>query len=704
MTDQPPKQPQQSRTPTGSLQALVNESARVLIPISPTASIESIVEQVGSSGAREVELLVPNGTRALQTVAGSDRLRQAADGADIRVTLYTADEATIAAAQVARLDIIPVRGTVAAPPTTARAATPRPAPRSDPTTSRRPAGASDSARRSAPAPQPPQSPKQLRASSATQRQAARPPQADDVFLLGLEAWEQSSPAAEPGRLVQSDEGAVLWDTPGEVGVRRPANDDADWEAAFGAMASTMSAEDPDSGASPTAFGSDAPAEFFDPAEAPAATPPRRRGRALLTPRGRSTRSDQVVDPDAATPPARRLGRVLLVPLGLLILVALIAGGWFLFNQGFGRTTPTLQLVPPPTANTQQRFTNIVIPLGTQPVTDTAAIAVNARVLDAHVQVKVDGTAEVEVKTPIGLARGVITLRNTTTQPVEIPAGTAVTANGIEFRFDRTVIVDAATRTFNGETYGQADAFLTATTPGAQGNLPAGTITRLPGYEAALLVEQSALSGGSDQDVRIVRVEDVNRVLPAAMSRLYATGLQALQLRTADAGGYALAATTITPTMEALTSLQGVEYAVLPPIGHVTSDGTFTLEARARFQAVAEPAGTNAGIAEQLTQAVKNRLVSTNGVDPRSVVTLQSWTLRDQTLIAEAVVQPPGDAPRFPEGFLEQVQQDLRGMDRAAAEQYLEQLEADRRIAEAPALDPLWQTIPPNLRVSTANRE
>ena len=47
-----------------------------LVPISPDDTIDAIAAQLRSTGATHVQLLVPDGTAALQTLGGFQRLLQ----------------------------------------------------------------------------------------------------------------------------------------------------------------------------------------------------------------------------------------------------------------------------------------------------------------------------------------------------------------------------------------------------------------------------------------------------------------------------------------------------------------------------------------------------------------------------------------------------------------------------------------------------
>ena len=169
MSNQPPKGPEQPRKGTGRLPAL-NTTPQALVPVAPESTVAEIIAQVQGAGSTEVELLVPDDVRALQSVAGCDALRQAAEKQGIHITLFTADEKTLTAARLARIEFMEVGGGVATP----RAATP---PRTltalRPSTQRPTGEAPATARPAAPTP-PPQRPGEQRP-TAQQRPAEQRP-------------------------------------------------------------------------------------------------------------------------------------------------------------------------------------------------------------------------------------------------------------------------------------------------------------------------------------------------------------------------------------------------------------------------------------------------------------------------------------------------------------------------------------------------
>jgi len=389
----------------------------------------------------------------------------------------------------------------------------------------------------------------------------------------------------------------------------------------------------------------------------------------------------------------------------LALIALLGGGWLALRQlelaGIGLGGGTVTLSPPAPKTEATPVAGIAIPARPDPVTDQSSFDVQGLILEKPVSVAVAGQAISTTLTPIGRATGVLLLRNTLSQPVTIRAGTPVpAANGVRFTVAENATVSAAVSTLDGVTYGRGEVSLVATVPGAAGNIPPGSITSIPGFEGTLRVDQGGFSGGSDQEVRIVRTEDVNRVLPEAVSRLYGTGIQQLQAEVNTRPGFELSQAVITPTLESLQQLSALDYAVFPPIGAVTPDGSFQLEVRATFQAVAEPA--DAPLQQQLQQAVRNQLVNTGKIAPDAQVQIGNWRIANGGLSVDATVTPAGKVPPLSQDFLQQVETAIAGKPRDEATRYLQALVDEGRIQQFSPIPQSWETIPSrvNVRQST----
>lgn len=701
--DRSGQRPAPRSQPPVSLSQLGRGDEPLLIPITPTSSVEEIVQLVRNAGASRVELLVPDGTAALQSIAGNETLREAAKATGTRVTIFTADEKTTDAARFARLDVVSVGGSVAAPrpgtkPRRPTAQQPAVQPSTPPLMPRPPQGAQAS-------PPPPQ---------RTQSSTPQPPRpANDAdFLAQLEAFEQSPPA-EPPRLRESDEGAVLYDVPGDIGVQRPAQNDDEWQQAFGAL---------DSAAPPE-----------PQVQPPAQTPARRQRRVAggdrlpqpslfgalvgnLPRRSRRPPAEEVADdnmlrmarpersPEELAARRRQSRNLLLWPLLAVVLLLTIGALWFAFNGNLslGRG-PALRIAPPLNTANAQEFTNQIVPLVADPVSDPSSINVQGMLLTAPVTVTLQGTAEKTTLAPIGFASGTITLRNRSTQPVTIPAGTEVTAGSQKFTLQANVTVPARTDTEAGTTFGVAQATLKAITPGGQGNIGPGTITAIPGFSGTITVAQpGAFAGGSDQEVKIVSPDDVNRLLPQALSQLYGKGVKDLVAQVQQQPGFELvkgqATAEITPTQDVLMQIRPDQYAVFPPIGQVTQDGNFTLQVFQTFSALAGP--QNKPIDQELQRAVAAKIRQQRPELGNANIEITGWRRGDQGLLVDAIATPRSSYQQVPPTLASEIQDNIKGKSRAAAQEYLDTLKSNGSIGDF-TLPENWQTVPDNVQVAIA---
>lgn len=665
-------------------------SRDALLPLLPDATIDEIVAGVRSAGAGHVELLVPNNTRVLQSLAGCELLREAVGASGLSITLFTADEPTITAASRAGLDVIAVGSTILPDkrPATFRA---KPLSQLDP-----------------PAPPPVRSsPSEI--TRPVIMVAAVPPETavttphdevvvapDDAFLQGLRAFEQDqSPSEVPqGETVETPEGSLLFDAPGDRGVPR-STDHVAWSAAFDEMDATMAAE-PEPRPAPYQAASVAPMQSKRATEHRASSgwPFRRHAApgmrsaetAVRRLQGGTARRPQAVAKRVEPERPRFLWLIAVISAALIGLIA-----WFgLGALGIGLAEQQLTLRPPAPSSDLQTFFGLDVPLTAAP----SAGAVQGRVLEHPVRVLIQGQAISSTLVPIGRATGSLVLRNRGSFAVTVRAGQVIqAANGTTFTVNDDVTVPAATERPDGSgtIYGQGVAELTATVPGAAGNIPAGTIGGIPGVEATVRVEQGPFTGGSDQEVHIVRTEDVNRVLPQAVSELAGAATRALAADLAQDPALTLATDTITPTTTSLHTLAGIEVAVFPPIGSVTSDGTFRVELRGTFRGMAGPA--DQPVADQLTQVVRDQLVAAGRIGQDAQIDIVSWRAGGSGLLVDATIRPSGMVVPLSETFLSEVRHQIAGRSRADAEAYLQTLVEDNKIGGFSALPNGWETIP-----------
>ena len=88
-----------------------------IVFVAPDDNIEAVARKVRAAGARSVQLLVPDGTPALQALGGFVRLRQALESDMVSLLVISSDEKTLNAAQLNQFDTVGVTGARVTPPT-----------------------------------------------------------------------------------------------------------------------------------------------------------------------------------------------------------------------------------------------------------------------------------------------------------------------------------------------------------------------------------------------------------------------------------------------------------------------------------------------------------------------------------------------------------------------------------------------------------
>src|SRR6476469_10894997 len=94
-----------------------------LIPIAPDDSIESIANRIRGADAAHVQLLVPDGTAALQSLGGFQRLLQKLAADKVSLLLISSDEQTLNAARLSQVETVGVQGARVSMPSRRGAAT-----------------------------------------------------------------------------------------------------------------------------------------------------------------------------------------------------------------------------------------------------------------------------------------------------------------------------------------------------------------------------------------------------------------------------------------------------------------------------------------------------------------------------------------------------------------------------------------------------
>jgi hypothetical protein len=593
-----------------------------LVPISPDDSIESIASRIRGEGATHVQLLVPDGTAALQTLGGFQRLLQKLAADDVRLLLISSDEQTLNAARLSQVETVGVQGARVSMPSargvasSAGAAADRYATRSlraepisvEPIDRRDaefldaldqvPADDRDFDLRDEDAdlyaalddlPDTFQQPDPARP-PAGRADARRGGSGDDDFATALDDWSDLDSTDMPTRpSVRPDRGL-------DPAPRRFNAADFDL------------AEDQSRGRSGRrATGAQRARSEAKLATASGATA--RRPLATTSSRLRDYDEDEDLAPSRGRP---RALTPLLIAVAIALLLALLLAIWFLSSR------VTIMIAPPASAASEHPFTSEILPLVRPGESSNAAV--QAVPASADAEAVVSGQVQNETLSPSGTAKGEITIINTNSSAVPIPKGSEfIGKNGagqeVRFSVDNDVTVPGATSssslTGSSTTYGQIVVGVTARSPGSASNVDVNSVTQLlmPGQQPIVsqnsnfIFQNAPITGGSEQPQKIVTEADVQAILGQALTTLYANGNQALRSQI-DETKLAIDATTISPSAAALGDPKNyapplVEPAVGQPVD--SNNPVFTVTVRANFNALATPADRS--VADQLQTIV-----------------------------------------------------------------------------------------------------
>lgn len=212
--------------------------------------------------------------------------------------------------------------------------------------------------------------------------------------------------------------------------------------------------------------------------------------------------------------ARNLGR--LVAVLLVVGLVLIAAGWYYMPGVTVRAT----LAQQPVSSTV--LYSVAAPGATLPsdIAFTADAEQGSATVPFTVTIETTGVE----RTPDETATGAVLLRNPGDAAVTVPAGTQLGVYaGPSFTTNSDVEVPAAS---DGEP-GEATVEVTATQPGAAGNVETGMLTgRLPDLGVFYSNRSAPIEGGTDIEVAVVAPEDIQALeerVPLDLQRAAATG-------------------------------------------------------------------------------------------------------------------------------------------------------------------------------------
>src|SRR4029079_13514890 len=151
----------------------------------------------------------------------------------------------------------------------------------------------------------------------------------------------------------------------------------------------------------------------------------------------------------------------------VVVAALMLALWFLNSR------VTIRVAPPAAAVSEHPFSNEIIPLVA--LSENSNAAVNAVPVSASAEAVVSGQVQTETLSPVGTAKGEITIINTIGSAVPIPRGSEFIGKNsagqeVRFSLDNDVTVPGATSTSSlsgsSTTYGQIAVPVTARSPGS----------------------------------------------------------------------------------------------------------------------------------------------------------------------------------------------------------------------------------------------
>lgn len=665
-------------------------SDSALIVILPGDSVDTVIRKVRDAGAGSVQLLVPDGTPALQALSGFAQVCRSLDRDHIDLLVISSDEKTLNAARLNQVETLGVEGahvTVPAPGESGRANA----------YTTRTLRADDLDHAGAPiADQDAEFLDALDQVSAQDRYAGLSDDDAEMFSA-LDDLSDAIQGGSPTRRRRDDDelAAALDDLDQSPGADRATHGAGeDWESAFGGEGVARRRVRP---------------EDIDLADddirrqrggrRTEALRERARARDTAPILGRRTqriaRDDRLLDLEEAEEqkPQRRGMLAFLLVLLILVLLGVIALWWY------NRNSVALTVAPPTNSVSTTPFSGEVIPLTDKPAAGSAAV--QAAPADADAEYIAEGQVISETLAPAGTAKGVITIYNELPQTIDLPGGTELVATngqGQEVRFvlDVPATIPAAVSSSSvagsSTTNGKIDVAVTARSPGSASNVDENAIKQIliPGQQPIVsdssnfLIRHGPIGGGSEQPQRIVTNEDVQRVLGDALTGLYNAGVQALRSKI-DEKKQGIEPDSISPDPQTLAKPDSYEPPVVnPPVGQPVdpNDPKFTVMVKTHFNGLAAP--VDHPISQQLQTVVGNLLQQRGSLPCKPGETpgfnVASWKWDANRLTAGGTITCTPSGGVGPE-VTRRVQDAVRGRSYADAEAALQELKRQGLIGD-----------------------
>lgn len=680
---------------------MAEDSALVLV--GPDDTVETVIAKIRDAGTKSVELLVAEGAPALQTVGALAQVHTSAAQDQIQILLITSDTETLKAARLSQIETLGVTGaSVVVPAKETEDLNPyttRRIPRSELLSDDEVLRALD---------------EDMRVQTAG---ASGISSEDEAILASLDDFDTVSGAVSSPQAAQ------------------PADDLDDFAAELDAWGDLSAGDEPQASAS-TAAAYQSAARYeersrvrpediaLSPEELRSSSYRDRvrereleRERELLRERERrdptrrlaasetgARRFTGVEEPprtrprnryyDEPAPQARRSGNPLMLWLPvILILALLLAGGVWLMN---GRVTVVVK--PPVFSSEAKPFNDIVLPLSTEaPANPLQAESVQAIPIQANVSYTVEGTVTAETVMPRNSAQGTITIRNSSSSPYFLPAGTefiGLNPAGQEVRFVSTedVSVPPATTADTGAQIvtqrGEAQVPIVARQPGSASNVEANTITQIALQGQApttALIEHGPIDGGDEQPVRVVTEQEVNQLMAQLLDGLYNQAKIDLQAQAqAHDPNWVFDSAALWPDTTALSITDEnrvFDLQISPGIGEEVSlaNPVFTMTASALFNGLAVPSDRQ--LLNQAANAISQQLIINglweNGLSPK--ITALRWD--GSRLLVDGALEPTNARAEIDARTRSQLLDELRGKSYADAQAILERAKLEGKIGD-----------------------
>jgi len=318
--------------------------------------------------------------------------------------------------------------------------------------------------------------------------------------------------------------------------------------------------------------------------------------------------DYIEDDEERGVRTRVIGRVVAIAAALLLAAGIAL--WYFMPAV--TVSATLRQAP---------VTSEVLYSVTAPGADVpgdARFAIEAEQREDTVEFAITVPATGVERQPDGTARGSVTLRNASDAAVTLPAGTELTnSSGATFLTDSQVEVPAGSA--DGSTIGEASVAVTAREAGARGNLQQGVLTgKVADQPIYFSNRDSAMSGGSDRELKVVSEDDIATLEQQVKS----------DLRPAVAEGWARqlggGQAVVAPSIETDTP----DYTIEQEPGDVSDTATLRGTVNATGL-VYDRASVEAQAREAFVPILQEQVPEGFALDPSTIV------LAEPTLVSEA---------------------------------------------------------------------